>query len=607
MTLADRDSGLLARDVPAPAGDQGAGCNPPASPPSPGRVTASRFAAAGRAVRFGLWGLVALFILVPCVCFLALSVSPRLFDQGPQWFTLAYLKTIFTGTTAVSIVSSLWVSASAALLGLVIGLPIAWLAGRTSLPGRRFVSFGMWLVLLLPSWLPGIGWERLVVKDGVLTRFGLGSAFVTHAIMGPFGVVLLLGLRAVPFAYLTITASLAGLGQEFEDAARVHGASRSAALRLVLPILAPAIWSALAIGFAESISDFGVAYTLAYNSHFSLATYQLYAAIGNFPPSFPAAAAIGLVLVASVALPLTLQARALRGRSYAVLSARTRQAVRRQLSTKGAILATGCVALFFALALGAPAVGTVTGSLLADFGASNRITFANYSGVLHIPGVSGPIYRSLVYGVVTASITVVAGFMVARLLSRRRTRSTAMLDFLLLAAVALPGVVFAAGYIFAYNLPFLSRIGVDIYQTVWLLVIGYIASSLPTNARVLVGPVSQVQSSLHDAARAHGAGPVRAWLSGVLPAVSRPVVMAWLFTFCGIFLELPMSQLLYAPGSPPLSVAINLNIAGYHFGLGLAQAVIGVAIALCLVCIVLLAYRLLAPKGWRRIGSTVRG
>lgn len=608
MTLTETVAGLPAASAPqaAAGGKPGSGFEF-RSRRRGGGVRSGRLSRAGQVVRYSLWGLVALFVLAPCACFLALSVSPRLFDQGSQWFTLTYLKTIFTGTSAVAIGNSLWVSAAAAALGLGIGLPIAWLAGRTSMPGRRFVSIGMWLVLLLPSWLPGIGWERLVVKDGVLTRFGLGSAFVSHSIMGPFGVVLLLGLRCVPFTYLTISASLAGLGQEFEDAARVHGASRVAALRLVLPILAPAIWSAVAIGFAESISTFGVAYTLAYQSHFSLATYQLYAAIGNFPPSFPAAAAIGVVLVASVALPLTLQARALRGRSYAVLSARTRQAVRRQLSTKGAILATGCVALFYALALGAPAVGAVSGSLLADFGASTKITFANYSGVFHIPGVSGPIYRSLVYGIVTATITVAAGFVVARLLSRHRTRATAMLDFLLLATVALPGVVFAAGYIFAYNLPVLSRIGLDIYQTVWLLLIGYIASSLPTNARVLVGPISQVQSSLHDAARAHGVGPVRAWLSGVLPAVSRPVVMAWLFTFCGIFLELPISQLLYAPGSPPLSVAINLNLAGYHFGLGLAQAVISVGIALGLVCLVLLLYRLLAPKGWRRIGSTVRG
>lgn len=551
--------------------------------------------------------LVALFIVAPCVCFLALSVSPRLFAQGSQWFTLSYLQQIFTGATAVAVVNSLWVSAAAAALGLGIGLPIAWLAGRTSLPGRKLVPLGMWLVLLVPSWLPALGWERLVVKDGVLTRFGLGSTFVTHAIMGPFGVVLLLGLRSVPFAYLTITASLAGLGQEFEDAARVHGATRLQSLRLVLPILAPAIWSALAIGFAESISDFGVADTLAYQSHFPLATYQLYTKIGNFPPSFPGAAAIGVVLVASVTLPLALQARALRGRTYAILSGRTRQAVRRQLTRRGAALATGAVGFFFVVAIGAPAVGAVTGSMLADFGASTKLTFVNYSAVLHQPGASGPILRSLVYGLVTATLTVVGGFMAARMLSKQRSRASYVLDFLLLATVALPGVVFAAGYIFAYNLPFLSSLGVNLYQTTTLLVIAYVASSLPTNARVLVGAVSQVQPSLHDAARAHGAGAARAWARGVLPTVSRPIVMAWLFTFCGIFLELPISQLLYSPGSPPLSVAINFNLSQYHFGIGMAQAVIAVGVALGVVCLTLLAYRLLAPAGWRRIGATISG
>ena len=236
------------------------------------------------------WLLLAAFILAPCACFLLLAVSPRLFDQGSQWFTLTYLHQALTGATAVAVINSLWVSGCAALLGLLVGFPVAWLAQRTTLPGRQLVSPAMWLVLLLPSWLPALGWERLVQPDGVMYRLGLNWPWVTHAIMGPFGVVLLLGLRCVPFSYLAITAALAGLGQEFEDAARVHGASRFGAMRLIVPILAPAIASALAIGFAESISDFGVAATLAYNSNFSLATYQLYAAIGNFPPSFPLAA-----------------------------------------------------------------------------------------------------------------------------------------------------------------------------------------------------------------------------------------------------------------------------------------------------------------------------
>jgi iron(III) transport system permease protein len=418
----------------------------------------------------------------------------------------------------------------------------------------------------------------------------------------------------VPFTYLAVTAALGGLGQEYEDAARVHGASRAGAMRLVVPILAPALASALAIGFAESISDFGVAATLAYNSNFSLATYQLYTAIGNFPPSFPLAAGMGWLLVAAVAIPLALQARALRGRSYAVLSGRTKQAVRQRLSRQRTLVAATLVWLFFVLSGGVPAFGAVSASLLADYGGSFRLTLVNYRALFAqsplggaAGGLIGPLERSLGYAVITATITVILGFIAARLLAKRRTKATGALDFLLLASVALPGVVFGAGYIFAYNLPVMSRLGINLYQSVTLLVIAYSASSLPTNARVLVGAVSQLQPSLKDAARAHGAGAITAWARGVLPAVSRPIVMAWLYTFSGVFLELPLSQLLYAPGSPPAAIAIEDNLSNYHFGVGMAQSVLAVAIAFAAVSLVLGGYRLLAPAGWRRIGGTTRG
>jgi iron(III) transport system permease protein len=554
------------------------------------------------------WLILLAFIVVPCACFLVLCVSPRLFDQGSQWFTLTYLQQAITGSTAVAIVNSLWVSSAAALIGLAVGFPVAWLAARTTMPGRRWVSGGMWLALLLPSWLPALGWERLVQPDGVMYRLGLDWPWVTHLIMGPFGVVLLLGLRCVPFSYLAISAALNGLGQEFEDAARVHGASRLAALRLIAVILAPAIMSALAIGFAESISDFGVAATLAYNSNFTLATYALYAAIGNFPPSFPLAAGVSWLLVAAVAIPLALQARALRGRSYAILSGRTRQAVRRRLSRAEAVLAGSVLGLFFLVLLGIPGFGAVSGSLLGDYGSSFSFTLVNYQALFQQSGLIGPLERSLAYGVIAATVTVFLGFIAARLLSSaRRSRAAGAMDYVLLASVALPGVVFGAGYIFAYNLPVMSSLHIDLYQTVQLLLIAYIASSLPTNARVLVGSVSQIQGSLRDAARAHGAGAASAWARGVLPVLSRPIMMAWLYTFCGVFLELPLSQLLYAPGSPPASIAIEDNLSNYHFGVGMAQAVLAVAIAFAVVTLVLGGYRLLAPAGWRRIGGTVRG
>ena len=45
----------------------------------------------------------------------------------------------------------------------------------------------------------------------------------------------------------------------------------------------------------------------------------------------------------------------------------------------------------------------------------------------------------------------------------------------------------------------------------------------------------------------------------------------------------------------------------FALGIGMAQAVIAVAIALLAVAVVLGSYRLLAPRGWRRIGGGMRG
>lgn len=555
-------------------------------------------------IQAAFWLTLFLIILLPCLAFLILAISPRLFDQGDSYFTLRFIGGVLTGQTAAAIANSLWIGAVTAVIGTLAGFPVAWLVTRTDIRFRGLIAGAIWLTLLVPSWLPSLGWVRLVQPDGVMYQMGVGLPLLTHAILGPFGVALVLGLRNVPFAFLAISTALAGMGQEFEDAARVHGSSRWHSLTVVAPIVAPAIWSALAIGFAESVSDFGVAATLANQANFPLGTYQLYAAINDFPPSFPTAAAMAWLLVGSVALPLALQARALRGRSYAVLSGRARQIQRRSLGRLGSIFAYGGLGLFFLVAVGVPAFGALAGSLLQEDVGSFSVTTANYAAIMHNPTMVQPVGRSLEYGVITATITVVLGYTAASFLTRAATPAKRLLDFMLLAVVAIPGVIFAAGYIMAYNLPVLSRLGINLYQTVGLLIIAYAASNLPTSARVLVGSVSQVHGSLTDAARVHGANPPVAWLRGVAPLLARPLLYAWLLTFTGVFLELPISQLLYAPSQPPLSVSIQDNLGNYHFGIGTAQAVIAVLVAAAAVGLVLGGYRLLAPRGWRQAGAS---
>jgi len=554
------------------------------------------------------WALIIAILAVPVILFLAVAFSPRLFAQGPEWLTLSGFAQAFSGPLLRGVLDSLLVGVCGAVAAAAIGFAVAWLVIRTDMPGRRFWTGVMFALLLAPSYLVALGWERLLEPSGVLDVAGLHLDGFRSLFYGPFGVIVVLTAKGIPFAFLAISAALRGLGEEFESAVRVHGGGPFEAGRVMVALLAPAMWSALAIVFAESVSDFGVADTLANDAHFPVATYTLYNAVQGFPIQFPVAAAVGWVLMGLVVLALIAQGRALRSRSYRVLGGRTRPARRLHLSRRATAGALSGMVVVTLIGIGVPAFGAVSASLINGLGSlltSHGLTLFNYQRVLSSSDLRDPLIFSAQLAAITATLTIVLAAVAARVLSRRGARVSArLLDMTLLAAVALPGIVFAAGYIFTFNLPLITQFGIQLYQTTTLLVIGYIATALPATARVLLGSVSQVQESLAEAGRVHGYGPLRAWLRTVLPVLSRPLVAAWVLVFAATLLELPMSQLLYPPGSPPVSVAITKALMNYDFAGGTAMEVIAVLGALVVVALAWGLFRLVAPAGWRRLGNS---
>ncbi len=573
--------------------------------PDGARLSLSRFRS-GPWLLF--WLLIVAILVLPIVLFLLVAFSPRLLGQGPAWFTLQGFRDAFTGTLLRGTLNSLVVGIAAAGVATAAGAGVAWSVLRTDVVGRRLWAGSMFALLLGPSYLIALGWERLLEPAGVLELLGVPVTGFRHVFYGPVGVVVVLAVKGVPFAYLALSGALRGLGEEFEAAARVHGGGRTAAARVVLALLAPACWSAFAIVFAESVSDFGVAATLANDAHFPVATFTLYNAIDNFPVQFPVAAAVGWVLMAMAGLALLAQTRALRGRSYRVLGGRSRPARRKHLARTSHLLAVTGLAGLVVIGLGVPMFGAISASLTDGLGSllgSHRLTLANYSRVLHSPALRAPLQFSAELAALTATVTAILGLVAARLLSTRGSRITGrVLDLLLLTAVALPGIVFAAGYIFTYNLPLTNRLGLHLYGTSALLLLGYLATALPSTSRVLLGSVSQVQESLREAGRVHGSGMFASWLRTVLPLLARPLVAAWVLTFAGTLLELPVSQLLYPPGKPPVSVGITKALANYDYGGGTAMEVLAIGFALLVVAVVWTLFQLLTPAGWRRVGGT---
>ncbi len=553
------------------------------------------------------WLLIVAILILPIVLFLTVAVSPRLLSQGNEWFTLSAFVAALNGHVLQGFINSLGVGISTAVASAVIGFFLAWVVQRTNAPARGIWTGVVFALFLTPSYLIALGWERLLEPNGVLQTIGMDPTAARNIFYGPVGIVIVLTAKGIPFAYLAISNALHGLGHEFEDAVRVHGGGPIASLRIVVSLLAPAIWAALAIVFAESVSDFGVASTLAADSHFTVATFELYNAVQAFPVQFPIASAISWILLIFVVLALLAQSRALRGRSFRVLGGRSRPAVRSNLSLPSKVVVSIVMVVLVIGTLGVPVFGAISASLidgLGSFAATHQFTFSNYARVLQSPQLTAPLVYSAQAAAIAATVTILLAVVCARVLSRSGSRVSArVLDLILLAAVALPGIVFAAGYIFAYNLPLTNALGIHLYGTTALLVIAYIATALPSASRLLVGSMSQIQESMTHSSRVHGAGAARSWLSIVLPMIAKPVLSAWLLTYTATLLELPVSQLLAPPGSQPISVGITTTLAKYDFGGGTAMEVLAILSALVVVAVAYGLFRILTPRGWRMMGA----
>lgn len=565
--------------------------------PKKGRALAHAARARSGALGNSLVALVVGVLLVfPMVSFLLLSFVPGLFGQaggGVGSFSRA-----LGGYALEALRNSLIVGLASAMVSAALGLWLSWLTQRTTLREARVVDGFVWVLLLAPSYLISIGWLTLVQRGGLLSGIGLEWSWLRELVLGPLGVTLVLALKHLPFAYLAIAPGWSGVGGELEEAARVHGVRSGRSALLSAQLLLPSMAAAFAVSFAESLGDFGVASTLAANAHFPVATFAIYRALYANPLDFPLASATSWLLLLASSVALWFQARvARRARTYAALTGRSRPPRRVRLSGLGALAARAGLISLALLALGVPALGTISSAFtrkLSDGLVWSNLTFEHFLEAARV-GLVGPFGFSALLAVIAATVAVLLGLALAGLLARP-TPLARGLDLALLGAMAMPGLVLAAGYIFAFNQPF-----APLYGTAMLLCAAYAAGGMPATSRLLLGPVTQLHRSLSESARVHGLRPgaVARTITGPLLAV--PIFSAWLLAATHVMFELPMSELLYPPGSPPLPVALVTYTNNFEFSLGAALELEAVALVLLAVGLARWAFARLTPISWRRV------
>lgn len=426
--------------------------------------------------------------------------------------------------------NSLMIATAAAVVALPGGFLLAWLSERRRWGGRGLAEITCWMVFLLPSYLLTLGWLTLVDRpqavhtDAARFFFGLG------------GIVALLALKGVPFAYFAARATLRAMGAEWDEVVSVFGLSRVRAAAIAARALLPAAAASAVVVFVESLQEFGIPATLGARIHLHVMPYDIYARLATTPADFSGAAGLSMQLaviaVAAALVHLWLHLRY----TTALVGARHRGATPGVPARWESAVGWLCAAVILGLGFVIPLAGLCLQALGPIAGKA-------------VPWAS--MADSLLYALLGSGLTLA----VVLAILQRRPRSSPLaamgVEVFSLASMAVPGVVLGAAYVFAFN-----RGPIVLYGTPLLLVVAYASAIVPLLIRLLKAPLEQIHGSLGEAAAIHVPDPGRRLLDITLPLRAGPLLWGAFMAFATIVFELPISELLAPPGRTPLAVSI---------------------------------------------------
>ncbi|MFM2075217.1 MAG: hypothetical protein RJB34_1522 [Pseudomonadota bacterium] len=180
-------------------------------------------------------------------------------------------------------------------------------------------------------------------------------------------------------------------------------------------------------------------------------------------------------------------------------------------------------------------------------------TLENYRAVLEEDKFDRYLMNSLFVGLVSTIITLVLGCMAAYGLARFRFKGRTTVAYTTLLLRTVPLAVLAIPVFMIWN-------QWHLVNSLWGLVLLYVAVNLPFTIWLLYGFVLQVPAELEEAAAIDGCGPVRVFTKVLLPLMAPGLAAASIFTFRIAWNEFILALVLTDRGTRTLPVAASLYI-----------------------------------------------
>jgi len=180
-------------------------------------------------------------------------------------------------------------------------------------------------------------------------------------------------------------------------------------------------------------------------------------------------------------------------------------------------------------------------------------TLENYRAVLEEDKFSSYLMNSLFVGIVSTAATLVLGCMAAYGLARFRFAGRTAVAYTTLLLRTVPLAVLAIPVFMIWN-------QWHLVNSLWGLVLLYVAVNLPFTIWLLYGFVLQVPIELEEAAAIDGCGPIQVFMKVLLPLMAPGLAAASIFTFRIAWNEFILALVLTDRHTRTLPVAASLFI-----------------------------------------------
>lgn len=536
----------------------------------------------------------AALIAMVAVVVAALSILPmfrlsvEIIAPHGRFSTTALQSALSSSATWTATWHSLQVGVGGTLLAVALGTSVALLVSLTDIRLRSAFVLLFVAPLLIAPQVTALAWLQLFgPASPFLKLIGLAPPLGSrNPLYSTQGIILLLGVQYGPLVFLIVRAGLRKLPRELVEAGLSSGAGKWTVLRtIILPLMTPSIIGATALAFVSCVGNFGIPAFLGIPANYLVLPTLIYQRLAGAGPSVLSEVAVLSMLIGIIAMAgIFAQDYAARRRDYRIAS--TSLPAAPFALGRSRIMVEAVIWLLIVLMLVLPLLGLLMTALVPAYGVPlnfQTATSGNFKFILFEHGAASRAFaNSIGLALAAAIFAVLLAVPLGYLITWRERWWTKFLNLAAELPYALPGVVLAIASLLLFLKP-VPVIGLQIYNTIWIILYAYLARFLVLALRPTITGLHQIDRALEEAAQVAGAGLMRRMRTIIFPLVAPATLAGGVLIFMTAFSELTVSALLWASGSQTIGVVIFSFEQGGDSSYAAAISVLVVAITFILM------------------------